>query len=74
MMLGDFSTKPLQGSLFKRMRDVVMGLQPITILKTEEELKAEKLTAEGFKSEGFESETTEDLKGIINSNKETFSL
>ena len=37
-MLADFFTKPLQGSLFRKMRDVVMGLQPITILKTEDEL------------------------------------
>jgi len=41
IMLRDFFTKPLQGSLFRKMWDVVMGLQPITILKTEEELNAE---------------------------------
>ena len=42
MMLGDFFTKSLQGSLFRKMQDVVMGLQPITTLKTEEELNEEK--------------------------------
>ena len=42
MMLVDFFTKPLQRSLFRKMRDVVMGLQPITILKTEYELKEKK--------------------------------
>ena len=41
MMLGDFFTKPLQGSLFRKMRDVVQGIEPITILKTEEELNHE---------------------------------
>jgi len=38
MMLGDFFTKSLQGSLFRKMQDVVLGAAPITILKTEEEL------------------------------------
>ena len=38
LMLADFFTKPLQGSLLRKMRDVVMGIQPITILKTEDEL------------------------------------
>jgi len=38
MMLGDFFTKSLQGSLFRKMRDVVLGAAPVTTLKTEEEL------------------------------------
>ena len=41
-MLADFFTKPLQGSLFRKMRDVVQGLAPINVLKTEEELKLER--------------------------------
>ena len=32
-MLADFYTKPLQGALFRRFRDVIMGLQHISILK-----------------------------------------
>jgi len=64
IMLGDFFTKPLQGSLFKKMRDVVMGLQPITILKTEEELNA-KTSSE----EDIHAELLEYLKGCINSDK-----
>jgi len=32
-MLADFYSKPLQGGLFKRMRDVVMGLEPVSIFK-----------------------------------------
>jgi len=31
-MIADFYSKPLQGGLFKRMRDVVMGLQHVSIL------------------------------------------
>ena len=31
-MVADFYSKPLQGGLFKRMRDVVMGLQHVSIL------------------------------------------
>ena len=42
MMLADFFTKPLQSSLFMKMRDVVMGYQPVTILKTEEDLEIKK--------------------------------
>ena len=31
-MLADFFTKPLQGGLFYRFRDVIMGWKPITAL------------------------------------------
>ena len=51
MMLGDFFTKPLQGSLFRKMQDAVMGLQPITILKSEEELNEEKSSIEDVSEE-----------------------
>ena len=40
-MVADFFTKPLQGSLFRRMRDVVHGIQPRSTLnvgKTVDEL------------------------------------
>ncbi len=33
LMLADFFTKPLQGSLFYRMRDVIMGVKHINSLK-----------------------------------------
>ena len=33
LMLADFYTKPLQGRLFKRFRDVLMGYEPISSLK-----------------------------------------
>ena len=36
LMLADFFTKPLQGSLFRKMRDVVQGVESIEILKPEE--------------------------------------
>ena len=32
-MLADFYTKPLQSSLFRKFRDVIMGLKHIRILK-----------------------------------------
>jgi hypothetical protein len=31
-MLADFLTKPLQGSLFRKFRDVILGYQPLSIL------------------------------------------
>ena len=33
-MLADFFTKPLQGELFRRLRRVIMGWDPIQILQT----------------------------------------
>ena len=32
-MLADFFTKPLQGILFRKSRDVIMGYKPIDTLK-----------------------------------------
>ena len=32
-MLADFFTKPLQGSLFRNFRNVIMGYKPIDTLK-----------------------------------------
>jgi len=40
-MLADFFTKPLQGSLFRKFRDVVMGYAHIDTLKTKAEARAE---------------------------------
>ncbi len=34
-MLADFFAKPLQGSLFNRMRDVIMGVKHVNSLKDE---------------------------------------
>jgi len=33
VMLADFFTKPLQGQLFQKFRNVLMGYEPITILR-----------------------------------------
>ena len=33
-MLADYFTKPLQGELFRRLRRVIMGWDPIEILNT----------------------------------------
>ena len=35
LMLADFFTKPLQGSLFNKMRDVIMGTKHVNSLKDE---------------------------------------
>ena len=76
IMLGDFFTKPLQGSLFRKMRDVVMGLQPITILKTEEELKAERSSKEDEQTKRLKfskhriNSDTRALTPLLNRNKE----
>ena len=34
-MLADFLTKPLQGSLFRKFRDVILGYQPVSSLNRE---------------------------------------
>ena len=34
-ILADLYTKPLQGNLFQKFRDVIMGLQHISILKVD---------------------------------------
>ena len=40
-MLADFFTKPLQGSLFQKMRDIVQGFQTVDILEPEEKEEAD---------------------------------
>ena len=57
-MLADFFTKPLQCTLFRKMRDVMMGIQPITILKTEDELIQENETRESISGASSEIEST----------------
>ena len=39
LMLADFFTKPLQGSLFKLFRDVILGLRPMSDAKHKEPSK-----------------------------------
>ena len=40
--IGDFMTKPLQGSLFRKFRDAVMGVIPISMMKPEKQEKQKK--------------------------------
>ena len=42
-MLGDFFTKPLQGKLFRLMRDIVQGIKPYSALMDDEAQKKRKL-------------------------------
>jgi len=77
LMLADFFTKSLVGSLFQRMRDVVQGIQPISTLKVmdvENELKKLEEVFDG-KSETSEIESdSEDVKGMKRKEAECISL
>ena len=50
-MVADFFTKPLQGALFKRLRDIVMGVVPIDdvfdFVKQERVVENESLANDG---------------------------
>jgi len=52
MMVGDFFTKPLQGSLFRRMRDVVMGLRDISTLDGSDNESWKNWERKGIKIDG----------------------
>jgi len=52
-MLGDFFTKPLQGSLFRIMRDIVQGLRSIDDLKHHEEKMKGKVNKDNSKIESI---------------------
>ena len=57
-MLANFFTKPLQGSLFRKMCDVVMGEQPITTLNSDEEIMSEnKISMKQLKKKIIRHET-----------------
>jgi hypothetical protein len=57
-MLADFFTKPLQGSLFRRLREAVMGRMHIDTLKDIVSAKSQERVGEGVTEE--KSETTAD--------------
>ena len=42
-MLADFYTNPLQGSLFRKFRDVIMGYKPLSSLKEKKLLIKERV-------------------------------
>lgn len=46
-MIGDFFTKPLQGNLFKRLREVVMGVVSIEEFQNESETKSKQERVRG---------------------------
>ena len=41
-MLADYFTKPLQGSLFRKMRSVIMGWEHVNVLKEDYESRLDK--------------------------------
>jgi hypothetical protein len=55
-MLADFFTKPLQGSLFRKFRDIVMGYKHIDSLKhVDEELPLQERVGRNVHGEEFNS-------------------
>jgi hypothetical protein len=65
MMLADFFTKPLQGSLFRKFRDVVLGYKHVDSLRLEEEAP---LTQERVGKDG-EQKDSNSLKVSPSSNR-----
>ena len=48
-MIGDFATKPLQGALFKKFRDLIMGVAPISSARAE----IQKIVKDAFSNNGL---------------------
>ena len=48
MMIADFFTKPLQGKLFRKFRDVILGYKHISTLQEEEESPSQERVGKGF--------------------------
>ena len=66
-MLADFYTKPLQGSLFRKMRDVIMGYSHISSLKSKDNQSTSSSMKERI--ENIDRKIIEDNVNIV-SNKE----
>jgi hypothetical protein len=69
-MLADFFTKPLQGSLFRRLREAVMGWMHINTLKDIVSAKSQERVGESIAEE--KSETVAD-QPRTDENKDTCS-
>jgi hypothetical protein len=54
-MVADFFTKPLQGKLFKYLRDMIMGLTPLAL---EERVEKDEKTKNNFKGENLPPEVS----------------
>jgi hypothetical protein len=65
-MLADFFTKPLQGSLFRKFRDVIMGLKHIDTLLEDDEAVSAKERVGSNMGDSMESDIGETNPSCIN--------
>ena len=65
-MIADYYTKPLQGSLFKKMRDILMGLAPFP---EEERVGVQKKVRSEAKSSGIGEDPVSRNLGTMGKNK-----
>ena len=63
-MLADYFTKPLQGSLFKRFREVIMGWKHIDTLKTFIKSTKERVGNSGNDKSGEFSDNVTTIKKV----------
>jgi len=65
-MVSDFYTKPLQGHLFREMRDFIMGLAPLPVEeRIGEQSATEKVNEKNKRKVSIDLEEKKDLKSIL---------
>ena len=69
-MLADFFTKPLQGGLFRKFRDVIMGRKPITDLYSFDNLQIKERVENKMRST---ENVTAEISQIQNNGKLTYA-
>jgi hypothetical protein len=71
-MLADFFTKPLQGSLFKKFRDVLMGYKHISTLVMPTKQPSEERVGDNLLSDDSlgHAGTKKDMSRVTNNKKE----
>ena len=70
-MLADFFTKPLQGTLFRKFRDIVLGYKHINALHIDEEESSsqERVRKDGFGENPKRSEDSPSVVGEVGRRK-----
>jgi hypothetical protein len=63
-MIGDFFTKPLQGALFRKFRDIVLGYTHVDSLYDEPPSKDEERVGKGKLLEGRDSYDSNDERSV----------
>jgi len=71
-MIADFFTKPLQGALFRKLRDVVLGYKHIASLQNDDGHIVEERVGNERKTEKENNETT--MKDPINDSKDSGNI